>query len=255
MTRYEHFPRVLVVTGELVVREHSEAALTRHGCAVSTAATGQDALHRAGAADHDLVVLDAALPDLDGFEVCRRLRASGDNTPVVLLRAAGTATGGAVGVDGYVTKPFSGEELAARVLAVLDRAVLDRPVLDRPVLDRAVLDRAARAATGDPGADARLHTGDLELDESRWTVHRAGTPVELSPTEFRLLIYLMSNQGRMLTREQILENVWGHARRTQIVDTYVSYLRRKLDSLGPPLIHTQRSVGYGLWSGPVPSKD
>jgi two-component system, OmpR family, response regulator len=113
----------------------------------------------------------------------------------------------------------------------------------------------ASASARTDGADARLHAGDLELDESRWTVHRAGTPVELSPTEFRLLIYLMSNQDRMLTREQILENVWGHSRRSQIVDTYVSYLRRKLDSLGPPLIHTQRGVGYGLWTGPLPSQD
>jgi two-component system OmpR family response regulator len=233
MTKYELFPRVLVVTGELSVREHIQAALTLHGCTVSTAATGQDALRRAGSADHDLVVLDAALPDLDSLEVCRRLRVSGDHTPVVLLTEAGTATGGAVGVHGYVTKPFSGEALAARILAALGQA------------DR---------ATADTGANARLHAGDLELDESRWTVHRAGTPVELSPTEFRLLIYLMSNQGRMLTREQILENVWGHSRRTQIVDTYVSYLRRKLDSLGPPLIHTQRGVGYGLRSGPLPSK-
>jgi two-component system, OmpR family, response regulator len=235
MTRCEHFPRVLVVTGELSVREPAQAALTRHGCAVSTAATGHEALRRAGSADHDLVVVDAALPDMAGFEVCRRLRADGDGTPVVLLTAADTSTERAEGVDGYVTKPFSGEELAARVLAVLGRGDL--------------------AADGDQGANARLHAGDLELDESRWTVHRAGTPVELSPTEFRLLIYLMSNQGRMLSREQILENVWGHARRTQIVDTYVSYLRRKLDSLGPPLIHTHRGVGYGLRSGPAASTD
>ncbi len=235
MTRCDHFPRVLVVTDELTVREHAQAALTLHGCAVSTAATGKDALRRAGSADHDLVVLDAALPDLDGFEVYRRLRASGDSTPVVLLTAAGTATGGTVGVDDYVTKPFSGEALAARVLAVLGQA--------------------DRAGGSDLGTNARLHAGDLELDESRWTVHRAGTPVELSPTEFRLLIYLMSNQGRMLTREQILKNVWGHSRRTQIVDTYVSYLRRKLDSLGPPLIHTQRGVGYSLQSEPRPAAD
>jgi two-component system, OmpR family, response regulator len=95
-----------------------------------------------------------------------------------------------------------------------------------------------------------LNVGDLELDVSRWTVHRAGTPVELAPTEFRLLIYLMSNQGRVLTRRQILQNVWGRdeAHQPQIVDTYVSYLRRKLHRLGPPLIHTQRGVGYSLRS-------
>jgi DNA-binding response OmpR family regulator len=107
------------------------------------------------------------------------------------------------------------------------------------------------AAGGDLGT-GRLQAGDLELDESRWTVHRAGTPIELSPTEFRLLSYLMSHQGRMLSREQIAHHVWGPSRRIQIVDTYVSYLRRKLGALGPPLIHSQRGVGYGLQSGPVP---
>jgi two-component system, OmpR family, response regulator len=110
--------------------------------------------------------------------------------------------------------------------------------------------RAVGTANGDAGAYATLHAGDLELDVSRWTVHRAGTQVELAPTEFRLLIYLMSNQGRVLTRRQILENVWGRdeAHQPQIVDTYVSYLRRKLHRLGPPLIHTQRGIGYSLRS-------
>jgi two-component system, OmpR family, response regulator len=114
---------------------------------------------------------------------------------------------------------------------------------------------ASHAADGPAARDlgtSRLQAGDLELDGSRWTVHRAGTPIELSPTEFRLLSYLMSHQGRMLSREQIAQNVWGPSRRIQIVDTYVSYLRRKLDALGPPLIHSQRGVGYGLRSGPVP---
>lgn len=229
MTQGEQFPRILVVTGEPDVGGHIQDSLTRHGCAVTIAATGQDALRQAGSADHDLIVLDAALPDLDGLEVHRRLRASGDSTPVILLADPGPHVEGAEGVDDYMTKPFSAEALTARVLAVLGHA--------------------------DRETAARLHVADLELDESRWTVHRAGTPVELSPTEFRLLIYLMTNQGRMLSREQILENVWGHARRTQIVDTYVSYLRRKLDSLGPPLIRTQRGVGYGLQPDPMPSGD
>jgi len=103
-------------------------------------------------------------------------------------------------------------------------------------------------AAGEPGMTATLQAGDLELDVTRWTVHQGGTLVELSPTEFRLLAYLMSNQGRILTREQILQNVWGddQAHQSQIVDTYVSYLRRKLDPLGPPLIHTQRGAGYIL---------
>ena len=224
-----------MVTDELDVGGLIQDSLTLHGCEVTTAATGKDALRQAGNADHDLIVLDAALPDLDGLEVGRRLRASGDSTPVVWLADPGTHMEGAEDVDHYMTKPFSADALTARVLGVIGRA-------DRP-------------AAGERETGTRLHAGDLELDESRWTVHRAGTPVELSPTEFRLLIYLMTNQGRMLSREQILENVWGHSRRTQIVDTYVSYLRRKLDSLGPPLIHTQRGVGYGLQPDPMPSGD
>ena len=235
MTQGEEPPRILVVTDELDVGGLIQDSLTLHGCEVTTAATGKDALRQAGSADHDLIVLDAALPDLDGLEVGRRLRASGDSTPVVWLADPGTHMEGAEDVDHYMTKPFSADALTARVLGVIGRT-------DRP-------------AAGERETGTRLHAGDLELDESRWTVHRAGTPVELSPTEFRLLIYLMTNQGRMLSREQILENVWGRARRTQIVDTYVSYLRRKLDSLGPPLIHTQRGVGYGLQPDPMPSGD
>ena len=110
--------------------------------------------------------------------------------------------------------------------------------------------RGVPAGTGDhgPGRPDPLRSGDLVLDEERWTVHRAGTPVDLSPTEFRLLAYLMRHQGRVLTRAQLLENVWGwdYSGESQIVETYVSYLRRKLDPLGPPLIHTQRGVGYSL---------
>jgi DNA-binding response OmpR family regulator len=114
-----------------------------------------------------------------------------------------------------------------------------------------------QAAEGDLAVTARLRAGDLELDESRWTVHRAGRQVELTPTEFRLLICLMSNQGQVVTREQILHNVWGQdkARRLQIVDTYIGYLRRKLDSLGPRLIHTRRGVGYSLPPRAVPPID
>jgi DNA-binding winged helix-turn-helix (wHTH) protein len=139
-------------------------------------------------------------------------------------------TGLAIGGDDYVTKPFSVEALVARVRAVLRRA-----------------SRSARPAIyGDH--DDILRAGDHELDESRWTVRRGETPVELSKTEFQLLAYLMRHQGRVLTRAQLLENVWGwdYAGESQIVETYVSYLRRKLDPLGPPLIHTQRGVGYSL---------
>jgi two-component system OmpR family response regulator len=232
MTANDRIPQVLVVDDEPNIRELVQVALKFHGCAVSTAASGTDALRQAESARPDLIVLDVVLPDIDGFEVCRRLRAGGNEVPVIFLTArdtsSDTVTGLALGGDDYVTKPFSVEALVARV--------------------RAVLRRASRSAATEAGGEGILRIGDLELDESRWSVYRAGVPVELSPTEFRLLAYLMRHQGRVLTRAQLLENVWGwdYAGQSQIVETYVSYLRRKLDPLGPPLIHTQRGVGYSL---------
>ena len=181
------------------------------------------------------MILDVMLPDMDGFEGCRMLRADGNEVPVIFLTARDTTSdtirGLTLGGDDYVTKPFSVEALVARVRAVLRRTT------------RAPGGEAQLGETG-----AMLQVGDLELDEEHWIVRRAGTQVELSPTEFRLLAYLMRNQGRMLTRQQLLENVWGweFAGQSQVVETYVSYLRRKLDPLGPPLIHTQRGVGYSL---------
>jgi two-component system, OmpR family, response regulator len=234
MTDNDQIPQVLVVDDEPNIRELVQVALKFHGCSVTTAATGKDALRHAEANRPDLIVLDVMLPDMDGFEVCRRLRAAGNEVPVIFLTArdtsSDTVTGLALGGDDYVTKPFSVEALVARV--------------------RAVLRRASRTARDDlPDSDGEiLRAGDVELDESRWTVHRAGIPVELSPTEFRLLAYLIRHQGRVLTRAQLLESVWGwdYAGESQIVETYVSYLRRKLDPLGPPMIHTQRGVGYSL---------
>jgi two-component system OmpR family response regulator len=232
MTDDELVPRVLVVDDEPNIRELVQVALTFHGCAVTTGATGGDALRLAGSEQPDLIVLDVMLPDIDGFEVCRRLRAGENEVPIIFLTARDTTsesiTGLTLGGDDYITKPFSVEALAARV--------------------RAVLRRARRQPGKDGAGDGILRVGDLELDEDHWTVRRAGTPVELSPTEFRLLAYLMRNQGLMLTRKQLLENVWGweHGGQSQVLETYVSYLRRKLDPLGPPLIHTQRGVGYSL---------
>jgi two-component system, OmpR family, response regulator len=183
------------------------------------------------------------LPDIDGFEVCRRLRAQANDVPVIFLTArdttSDTVTGLALGGDDYITKPFSVEALVARVRAVLRRTV-----------------RQGKAG-GQDGQEADgaavLRVGDLELDEETWRVRRGDTLVDLSPTEFRLLAYLMRNQGLMLTRKQILENVWGweYGGQSQVLETYVSYLRRKLDRLGPPLIYTQRGVGYSL-RGPFP---
>jgi two-component system, OmpR family, response regulator len=231
----DQIPRVLVIDDEPNIRELVQVALKFHGCAVTLGATGKGALDLAASEKPDLIVLDVMLPDIDGFEVCRRLRASGDDVPVIFLTArdatSDTVTGLTLGGDDYITKPFSVDALVARV--------------------RAVLRRVARPAAADPGtigSEPTLRVGDLELDEDHWTVRRAGTLVELSPTEFRLLAYLMRNQGLMLTRKQLLENVWGweYAGQSQVLETYISYLRRKLDALGPPLIHTQRGVGYSL---------
>jgi len=237
MTEDGFIPKVLVVDDEPNIRELVQVALKFHGCAVTSGATGADALRRAETDRPDLIVLDVMLPDIDGFEVCRRLRAAGNEVPVIFLTAkdttSDTVTGLALGGDDYVTKPFSVESLVARVRAVLRRTR-----------------RQPRQLDGDAAGstDQTLRAGDLELDEDHWTVRRGGTPVELSPTEFRLLAYLMRNQGRMLTRKQLLENVWGweYGGQSQVLETYVSYLRRKLDPLGPPLIHTQRGVGYSL---------
>jgi two-component system OmpR family response regulator len=236
MTEGDPIPKVLVVDDEPNIRELVQVALKFHGCAVTTSATGMDALHLAEADSPDLIVLDVMLPDIDGFEVCRRLRASANDVPVIFLTAkdttSDTVTGLTLGGDDYITKPFSVEALVARVRAVLRRASKQQD------------------GNGDAHDGGKLRVADLELDEDHWIVRRGGVPVELSPTEFRLLAYLMRNQGLMLTRKQLLENVWGweYAGQSQVLETYVSYLRRKLDPLGPPLIHTQRGVGYSLRS-------
>src|SRR5260370_26808919 len=218
----DRIPRVLVVDDEPNIRELVEVALKFHGCAVAVSARGMDALHQVETYEPDLMILDVMLPDMDGFEVCRTLRADGNDVPVIFLTARDTTSdtirGLTLGGDDYVTKPFSVEALVARV--------------------RAVLRRTARAPGGETqpgGTGATLKVGDLELDEEHWIVRRAGAPVELSPTGVRLLAYLMGHQGRMLTRHQLLENVWGWgvAGQSQAEVNYVSDLRRKLDPAGP----------------------
>ncbi|HEY3883337.1 MAG TPA: response regulator transcription factor [Trebonia sp.] len=240
-------PKVLVVDDEPNIRELVQVALNFHGCAVTTGATGEEALQLADAYDPDLIVLDVLLPDIDGFEVCRQLRSVANDVPVIFLTArdatVDTVTGLTIGGDDYITKPFSVEALVARVRAVLRRTAGHR---GRP----AGAGGQAGAGGGQAVSADALRVGDLELDEDHWVVRRAGVLIDLSPTEFRLLAYLMRNQGLMLTRKQLLENVWGweYAGQSQVLETYVSYLRRKLDPLGPPLIHTQRGVGYSLRS-------
>ncbi|WP_242910966.1 response regulator transcription factor [Actinomadura terrae] len=224
--------RVLVVDDEANIRDLIEVALRFHGFATATAGTGAEALREVAERRPDLVLLDVMLPDLDGFEVCRRLRADGDQIPIIFLTArdtpSDTVRGLTLGGDDYVTKPFSIEALVARV--------------------RAVLRRTAPLTATAPGDDGVLRVGDLELDEAHWTVRRGGAHVDLSPTEFRLLAHLMRHAGKVLSRTQLLESVWGweHHGNAQVVETYISYLRRKLDPLGTPVIHTQRGVGYAL---------
>ncbi|CAM3627239.1 response regulator transcription factor [Nocardiopsis rhodophaea] len=229
-------PHVLVIDDEPNIRELVQAALRFHNFSVSTAGTGGDGLALARERHPDLILLDIMLPDISGFEICQRLRHAGDNVPVIYLTArdtpSDTVTGLSLGGDDYVTKPFSVEALIARIHAMLRRTRREETALTEATRDE----------------HGVLRVADLELNERTWGVRRAGVPVELSPTEFRLLAYMMNHAGRILTRAQLLENVWGwdYAGQSQIVETYVSYLRRKLDPLGPALIHTKRGVGYSI---------
>ncbi|GAA0393343.1 two-component system response regulator PhoP [Micromonospora gifhornensis] len=220
--------RLLVVEDDPNILELLSASLRFAGFDVATATSGSAAL--SAARDHrpDLVVLDVMLPDLDGFEVIRMMREGGTRTPVVFLTARDATDdkirGLTLGGDDYVTKPFSLEELTARIRAVL-----------------------RRTSTGEQ-APARLTFADLELDEETHEVYRAGQRVQLSPTEFKLLRYLMLNANRVLSKAQILDHVWNYDFRgdDNIVESYISYLRRKVDNVEPRLIHTLRGVGYVL---------
>ncbi|RSN46940.1 response regulator transcription factor [Actinomadura sp. WAC 06369] len=225
---------LLVVDDEPTVRELLRTALRHAGFDVDAARTGREALELVGRRPPDLILLDVMLPDMDGFEVIRRLRAEArpwredGSGPVSVLfvsaredhrdRIHGLRLGG----DDYVTKPFDLEELIARIHAVL------------------------RRTRGEP--PARFRVGDLELEPETHHVARAGSTVHLSPTEFRLLHFLMANAGRTMPKSQILLSVWDHDfdGDPSIVDTYISYLRRKIDTGSPKLIHTVRGVGYIL---------
>lgn len=219
--------RILVVDDESNITDLVATALRYEGYEVETASSGRAAITAAASFAPALVVLDVMLPDLDGFEVVRRLASGGSHIPVLFLTARDATEdkirGLTAGGDDYVTKPFSLAELVARVQAVLRRA-------------------------GSHTDSSRLTFADLELDDDTREVWRAQEPIELTATEFKLLRYLMLNPRRVLSKAQILDHVWNYdfGGDANVVETYVSYLRKKIDVLGPPLIHTIRSVGYSL---------
>jgi two-component system OmpR family response regulator len=221
--------RVLVVDDEPSITDAVSTALGYEGFDVATAANGRDALARVEDFRPDLVVLDIMLPDLDGIEITRRLRRDGIDVPVLFLTARDDAAdkveGLTVGGDDYVTKPFTLAEVIARVHAILRRTV--------------------GLSAGDGG---KLEFADLEMVVDTHEAWRGGTPLRLTATEFNLLRYFMENPRLVLSKTQILDHVWSYDFEgdPNVVETYVSYLRKKLDGLGPPLIHTIRLVGYTL---------
>jgi two-component system, OmpR family, response regulator len=222
--------RVLVVDDEPNITELVSMALRYEGFDVEVASDGRTALTRAAAFRPHLIVLDVMLPDVDGFGVLKRIRADGQPVSVVFLTARDATedkvTGLTLGGDDYVTKPFSVEELVARVRAVLRRT----------------------NAVGAGAGSSRLTFADLELDEDTREVWRGDEPVELTATEFKLLRYLMLNARRVLSKAQILDHVWQYdfGGDANVVETYISYLRKKIDRVEPRLIHTVRGVGYTL---------
>jgi two-component system OmpR family response regulator len=219
--------RLLLVDDEDNLRSMLEAALRHSGFEVHPVSNGRDAIDAVASVRPDLVVLDVMLPDLDGFDVCKRLRSSGDRTPVLFLTARDATEdrvrGLTLGGDDYLVKPFSLEELVARITAVLRRAGIDRD-------------------------KAELGCADLEMDDDAHVVTRAGEEVALSPTEYNLLRYLLVNQGRVVSKAQILDHVWDYdfGGDGGVVETYIGYLRRKVDHGELRLIHTIRGVGYSL---------
>jgi two-component system OmpR family response regulator len=219
---------LLVVDDEENLRSMLAAALQHSQFTVTTAGNGREALELIPVARPDLVLLDVMMPDLDGFEVCRRLRAAGDRTPVLFLTARDATEdkvrGLTLGGDDYLQKPFSLEELVARAHAVLRR-------------------------TNEGGSAATTYRcGDLCMDDDAHRVQRAGEDVSLSPTEYNLLRYLLVNHGRVLSKAQILDHVWKYdfGGDGGVVETYIGYLRRKIDHVEPKLVHTIRGVGYTL---------
>jgi two-component system OmpR family response regulator len=220
--------RILVVDDEPNIVDVVSMALRYQGFEVASAGTGQEALDQVSAFKPHLMVLDVMLPDMEGFDVAEKLGARRADVPIVFLTARdatpdkirGLTSGG----DDYVTKPFSLEELVARIRTILRRT--------------GQIEQTSHV----------LAFEDLQMDEETREVTRAGEPIELTATEYRLLRYFLLNPRRVLTRAQILDNVWEYdfGGDGRVLETYVSYLRKKLDAHGPPLIHTARGIGYAL---------
>jgi two-component system OmpR family response regulator len=227
-TASEEAVRVLVVDDEPNIVDVISMALRFEGFAVESAGTGADAIAAVAASRPQVIVLDVMLPDIDGFEVARRLASARTGVPIIFLTARDATEdvvhGLTLGGDDYVTKPFSLEELVARIRTILRRSGLTEQ------------------------ESSQLVFADLELNEDTREVARGDRAIELTATEFRLLRYLMLNPKRVLTRAQLLDHVWqydfgGDAR---VLETYISYLRKKVDVEQPALIHTVRGVGYAL---------
>lgn len=223
---------MLVVDDEVYIRDLVSSALRIAGLEPTTASTGDDAVRIATREQPDLVVLDVGLPGMDGFEVCRTLRDAGNQVPVVFLTARDDKEdmlqGFTKGGDDYITKPFSIDELVARVRAVLRRTQQQEP------------------------STSTLTCADLSLDEGAMRVARGGDAVSLSPTEFKLLRFLLQHRDQVVSKAQILDHVWeydfdGNA---SVVENYISYLRKKIDDREPKLIHTVRGFGYVLRTEP-----
>ena len=222
--------RILVVDDESSISDLIATSLKFVGFEVRTAATGSQALTIAEEFKPHAMILDVMLPDLDGFEVCRKIRNEGIEVGVLFLSAKDEmkdkVQGLTIGGDDYMTKPFSLEELVARLRALLRRI----------------------GAVPQNIEDEKIRFADLELDEATHEVRRAGKLLELSPTEFTLLRYLLINADRVVSKAQILDHVWDYdfGGDAGIVETYISYLRKKIDVFNPPLIHTVRGVGYRI---------
>lgn len=224
--------RILVVEDSVRMANLLERGLQEEGYAVDAVGTGEDALHYARMAPYDAIVLDIALPGVDGFEVCRRMREAGNRTPVVMLTARDSVvdrvSGLDAGADDYLTKPFSLQELFARIRALMRRGPADHPFV--------------------------LQVGELSLDVGKHEVHRGPVAVQLTAKEFSLLEYLMRNADQVLSRRQILEHVWDFAFTgdSNVLDVYIRYLREKIDRpFGRASLQTVRGVGYRLRREPA----